>query len=98
MLYGAEAAPVAEVLAEVLVVAKGERRAAAAAAAAAAAVAAAVEEDEEEEAPDGRCSANSRAPEHVAASGKASSSSEASGECTEEREHSPVSSTPQPQP
>ena len=94
MLYGAEAAPVAEVLAEVLVVAKGERRAAAAAAAAAAAVV----EEEEEEAPDGRCSANSRAPEHVAASGKASSSSEASGEYTEEREHSPVSSTPQPQP
>jgi hypothetical protein len=94
VLYGAEAAPVAEVLAEVLVVAKGERRAAAAAAAAAAAVVV----EEEEEAPDGRCSANSRAPEHVAASGKASSSSEASGECTEEREHSPVSSTPQPQP
>ena len=92
MLYGAEAAPVAEVLAEVLVVAKGERRAAAAAAAAA------VVEEEEEEAPDGRCSANSRAPEHVAASGKASSSSEASGECTEERQHSPVISTPQPQP
>jgi len=92
VLYGAEAAPVAEVLAEVLVVAKGERRAAAAAAAAA------VVEEEEEEAPDGRCSANSRAPEHVAASGKASSSSEASGEYTEEREHSPVSSTPQPQP
>ena len=92
MLYGAEAAPVAEVLAEVLVVAKGERRAAAAAAAAAVVV------EEEEEAPDGRYSANSRAPEHVAASGKASSSSEASGEYTEEREHSPVSSTPQPQP